>query len=172
MAITQNPSGDVELTLHEGLSSEMDSSGFTSAVGEQASLSTTEPGLFGIPVTTTTPNYTAQSQAGIKENFKSSLDTAISSYIGTLKQKINQVETNANVSQGFNGTEIEASVKKLIVALKNEVTYYATALQNAQEEIVAAVESAYSKHDAEVAGEMDADTATLAHGGGDSGQTP
>ncbi len=162
----------VEGQLRSEFDTSMNSSNYASSVGG-AQQTTVEHGtaLFDGHWGSWSENVDSQmagTARGIKDSFKTKMDTAIETYTGTdtgIKSFINQLETDTTtiIAGGFKGTNVESAVKRLIQSLKAEADAYTVALLNAEQQIVQQVADAYAKQDEAIASSMNTDTNQMAN---------
>jgi hypothetical protein len=99
--------------------------------------------------------------AGIKSGFFTALDTELTNYEEALNSKINQLETNPNITQAFKGEKIQQAVSNLILAVKAEAMRYVGAMKAAEKQIIESVVAAYQSQDDTVSTSMNSDTSSL-----------
>ena len=112
--------GENNVTLDRQDLSTIDASGFAGAVGAEnnsAFVETTQGWTSPFTYGDIETDITAESFAGISENFVTNLHTAIDDYIGKISAKLEELETNVAVDAAFKGTEVESSLKTLTVLL-------------------------------------------------------
>jgi len=108
--------------------------------------------------------YVLTGKAGITANFYNAFSASFDTYKGVINKDLNLLETDPNIRQAFSGTEIEAAVKKLILAVKAESEDYLFKLEKAEKTVIHQVEQAFQKQQAKMGSSMEADTSKLAEG--------
>lgn len=160
-----------ESAKRAGLDTSMSSTGYVEAVGASSgnvTTSGTAPAAYdsfsGAPLGEVTVEG---DKAGIKEEFKSELDKAITGYIDNLNTILDGLTGEGiDIGQAFKGTNVETAVQNLITAVKDEALRYTTSLKDAELEVIDLVDKAYASNDESISSSMNADTGAL--GGGTS----
>lgn len=109
-------------------------------------------------------NYLLKGKAGITANFYSAFSGAFDSYKGVIKRHLDGLETNPNIKQAFTGTDLEAAVKKLILAVQQEANDYLFKLEQAEKNVIFQVQQAFQKQQSKMSTSMNSDTSNLSKG--------
>ncbi len=146
MAITGTDKTIDTQTLRDDLSKRMNSDDFLNAVGYHG-------GITLLPAQV----------AGIKPGFREKLEQAIDAYLGSVNMKLNELETNPNIAQAFKGEGVDAAIRNLITAVKQEAKAYTDQLRSVEQSIIQQVDLLYSDQANSVSDSMRVDTSRLGH---------
>ena len=108
--------------------------------------------------------YVLKGKAGITPDFYQKFSDAFDTYKNTITKDLNALETNPTIGQAFKGTEIEKSIKNLIIAVKQEANDYLFKLEQREKTVIESVKRAFERQQSQMGSSMQADTNKLKNG--------
>lgn len=103
---------------------------------------------------------TGASLAGITDSFATHVSSAIDEYVEKIINDLNKLES-VNSQVAFKGAAVNAALSRFVTAVKEVSISYTNKLKEAETEIVNNVHTAYQSQDADLSGNLDADSGAL-----------
>ena len=104
---------------------------------------------------------TGASFAGISTDFEANITKAIDDYISDVNAKLDELESTASPSDAFKGSAVEKSLSTFVESVKNIAKAYVTDLQNAENQIIASVHTAYYTQDTDLSTNLNSDSQSI-----------
>ena len=104
---------------------------------------------------------TGASFAGISTDFEANITKAIDTYISDVNAKLDELESTASPSDAFKGSAVEKSLSTFVESVKNIAKAYVTDLQNAENQIIASVHTAYYTQDTDLSTNLNSDSQSI-----------
>lgn len=98
--------------------------------------------------------------AGITPTFAVNVNRAIEEYCTKIENKINEIET-IDSTGAFKGENVTNAISNFINGVKEVANAYIESLKSAEQEIINSVQTAYSKQDESISGNLNTDSNTL-----------
>ena len=108
--------------------------------------------------------YVLKGKAGITPDFYQRFSNAFDAYEATIVNDLKKLETNPTIGQAFRGTEIEKSIKNLIVAVEAEARDYLFKLKQREKTVIESVKRAFDRQHSKMGSSMQSDTEKLKQG--------
>lgn len=126
------------------------------ALGEGATANTRRTGFLGLGGSETT----GAALAGVTQEFATKVSNEIENYKTEINNELAKLE-DKDSEVAFKGSDVKAALAKFIVSVREVAQSYTEKLSLAEKQIIASVQTVYSTQDAQLAGDMNADSGTL-----------
>lgn len=113
-------------------------------------------GLFGLGG----QEATGAALAGVTSTFAANVSNKIDEYCANVNQRLAELQ-NVDTNVAFKGSGVSSALDRFIEAVKNVAISYTNKLKAAEQQIVNSVATAYATQDADLSGNMNADSGTL-----------
>ena len=95
------------------------------------------------------PNGGAGELAGITADFAKNSKDAVDSYISNVQSAVDQL-SNPEINQAFKGTSLEQALTNFVNAVKSVANDFCKRLNEAENQILSSVETAYKEQDSDL----------------------